>query len=204
MDSFRTFIDEAIAINPLFLHPGETPESAQRELDALLRMPRKQVIKTVRRIESVVVNCYRGFPYRSLERDLIDEDQDYITLSPREMQEGIIWFTNSLQHRGLELSVSPQEYAESYVGDGGFLLTYPLKCTKHYNELHYGKGETSNEAPKELVEKITHTGQGRLRNMGNAVYELPEGWMFTWQIEKHIGCQTDLTFRRDMLTEIQN
>ena len=195
---------DAVQINPLFLHPGETPESAQRELDALMRSPRKQVIKKIRKVESVTVNCYRGFPYRSLERDLVDEDQEHITLSPQRAQEGILWFTNDLQRQGLELSVGPKMYAENLVGDGGFLLTYPLKCTKHYNEVHYGQGEIANESPEELVEKITHTGEGQLRSLGNAVYELPAGWMFTWQVEKHMGCQTNLTINRNMLTEIMH
>lgn len=202
MGKFREYI-EAVAINPLFLLPGETEESAQKELDALMRMPQKKEIRRQRKSDPVTVNCYRGFPYRSLERDLVDRDADYIVISPEQAQEGILWFTNDLQKQGLELSVSPKEYAESYVGDGGFLLTYPLEATKHYDEIYYGNGETSTEAPDDLLEGIPRTGEGPLRHAYGGVYELPDGWKFTWQVEKHIGCEIPLRVDRSMLQQIK-
>jgi len=203
MGKFRQYI-EALTINPNFLFPGETMDQAKQDV---MSLPQKQEKKRKPKSVPVTIMCWRGFGEDVLDRDLLSKNSTSLVLSPYQSQEHLIWFTNSLQQAGLELSESPIDYAKHYATKDhqiGYLLSYPLTATKHYDEVEYNNGTKGVEPPKELLEKARQlqTEESQYRIYHSAVYELPKGWVFTWQNEKHIGCKVDLKINKNMLQKV--
>lgn len=178
-------------------------ETQQDSLDALFSKPsqRKEIGKK-HVSEPFVLKCYRGFGEQSLQRDLLSQGPGWFLLSPKKAMEGILWFTHDLQRSRFD----PIEYALSK-GRGGYLLTYPLQCTRHYIETQLEPhpdywNNRDVEPPPELRAKTQVMGGSRYANFWGMIYELPEGWMFTWQVEQHVACRVDLRIAANMLTNI--
>ena len=198
---------EALTINPLFLHPGETMDQAHKDAAELNKRYSSKEKKRKTKSVPVTIMCWRGFDESVLDRDMLNKNSTSVMISPYQNQERLLWFTNSLQQAGIELSESPIDYAKHYATKGhnvGYLLTYPLQATKHYDEVEYEDGNRRIEAPQELADKIRnlHTEASPYRNYHGAIYELPKGWVFTWQNEKHIGCQIDIKVDQKMLQKV--
>jgi hypothetical protein len=186
MRTFKTFIENPV-LDDLFNAKAPPRKELQRQTKA----------------EPVTVLCYRGFPERGFQRDLIASTGDSYTLSPHNAMEGILWFTNNLQRGGM---IDPVEYASSHA-HGGYLLTYPLHATKHYIDVQYEPhpdywNPSDSQPPPEFTCKIDSTDKCRFRQLYGSIYELPEGWFFTWQIEKHIGTSNNVEIKTHMLQRI--
>jgi hypothetical protein len=135
-------------------------------------------------VEPYVLTLYRGFTVdvANLEKS----GTDYI-LSPDRSEQGLIWFTHNLI-RGYD----PVEYVK---GRGTHILTYPLKCKRHIQELEWSDGSTSTTTPPEFDELVNSFENCRY-HMG---IELPEGWVFSYKTEKFVGCSTRLKISPNML-----
>jgi hypothetical protein len=157
-------------------------------------MPERKILSGTKS-EPSIIECYRGF---KANLSGLEKEGDNFILSPKKSQEGFIWFTHELQSNWL-VEPNPKEYAAGHAR-GGYLLTYPLQCIRHYYLIEgpYGPRE---ECPEEIKNKVTKTGKSRFGNFG-ACYELPEGWFFTWQTEKHIGCDKKIKISPKMLTPV--
>lgn len=175
------------------------PGFKQYALDDLFNntQSRKVVSKQPHTLD-YVLNCYRGFTKEGFERSTVAHQGSTYTLSPKGAMEGMFWFTHDLQPRW---SIDPLEYAANYAErDGsGYLLKYPLKTKKHFIEVKYENGETTTEVSEELAKLVNSTGTSRYGHFWSFVLELPQGWFFTWQVEKFIATDQDLVVNANQL-----
>lgn len=134
--------------------------------------------------ESIILTLYRGFNHLPNP----NPDGTY-TLSPDKSEQKSLWFA----HNYMNIRESPLEFAKSY---GKYLLTYPLKVTKHFQIVSYDNNkEYYHLTPKEIQDK-TNTLENCRFYSG---IELPEGWLFSYKTEKFIVCTIPITITKDML-----
>lgn len=145
--------------------------------------------------EPHTITCWRGFDMRSFERDVAEEGGGMFIRGERAM-EGMLWFTHSLQPRH---DFDPREYAVGHARGDGYLLTYPLRCERRYKQIKYDDGSSTTEATDERVDQTELSSKGVL---WGKLYELPPGWYFTWQVQKHIGFKGRLEIDAGMLERI--
>jgi hypothetical protein len=175
----------------------DDPEDRTRYEDAVRLFDKAKSRKVVsERVvkEPYEITCWRGFDERSFLRDARREGGRLLLGGDRAM-EGMLWFTHSLQPRWM---FDPMEYAMSRAGEGGYLLTYPLKCSRSFRRTVYDDGSDYQESP----ESVNATELNRRAVLGGSLYELPEGWYFTWQTEKHIGFKGELEIDESMLRRV--
>lgn len=145
--------------------------------------------------EPYTITCWRGFDRRSFDRDVREEGGRMSIAGDRAM-EGMLWFTHSLQPKH---DFDPREYAVGHARGDGYLLTYPLVCERRYVSIKYDDGSSSTEAPEERVNGTELNGKGVL---WGKIYDLPPGWFFTWQVQKHIGFKGSLRIEEGMLERV--
>lgn len=162
---------------------------------AFLGRPSSKVVsdKVVR--DRYTITCWRGFDLRSFERD-VSRDGGRIYIRGDRAMEGMLWFTHSLQPKH---DFDPREYAVGHARGDGYLLTYPLTCERVYRSIVYDDGSSSTEAPDERVSGTELNARGVL---WGKLYELPPGWYFTWQVQKHIGFKGSLRVDEGMLERV--
>lgn len=131
------------------------------------------------------LELYRGF---DVSLDELEKRGQYYILSPKRSEQGLIWFT----HRLIQ-GYDPKEYVQ---GRGSHILTYPLQCVRHIQNVKWSDGSTSTKIPQEILDVTEPTTNGRY-HMG---IELPPGWVFSYKYEKFIGCSIELQITPDMLT----
>jgi hypothetical protein len=134
--------------------------------------------------EPFVLKMYRGFV---VDPHQLEKRGNYLILSPHKSEQGLIWFTHSYI-RGYD----PLEYVR---GRGTHLLTYPLRCIKHFQEVQWSDGTSSTKIPDEIIDKTNPYENCRF-HMG---IELPEGWVFSYKTEKFACCSVNLEITFDML-----
>lgn len=162
--------------------------------DRLSSMGRKVVSEELVR-EPHTITCWRGFDGRSFERD-VSEQGGRIFIGGDRAMEGMLWFTHSLQPGHFH----PMDYALAHAREGGHLLTYPLSCVRTYVKTSYDDGKEYQSVPEGM--NADQTKLNRHAAIGGKFYELPEGWFFTWQVEKHIGFKGRLEIGESMLRRV--
>ena len=138
------------------------------------------------------ITCWRGCDLRTLERDTIKIGLDYRVMHGPRAMEGFLWFTHSLQQD------DPYQFAKSY--SEGVLITYPLNATKHVLEKVYDDGQVKYVMPPEMLSKVDRQSISPYLTLGNAIYEVPDGWFFTWQVQKHLGCKKPIKILNSMIS----
>lgn len=202
MTGFRDWLEgreitDRWPVNKLFYNMDDPADRRRYEDDVRLALKvrdRKIVSERLVR-EPYEITCWRGFDSRSLERDSFRRGEDLFLRGDRAM-EGMLWFTHSLQPGHLH----PREYALSHAREG-YLLTYPLSCVRSYKEIRYDDGGETWDVPEGT--KVDQTELGSSGIFGGRLYELPRGWNFTWQVEKHIGFKGSLKISESMLERVQ-
>ena len=157
---------------------------------------RKEVSR-VSKTENITIKCWRGTSKENFDKQVIDKGSNYFVLDGSKSYEKGLWFTHELQRGYVD---DPEQFATNYAKD--FLIEYPLSVKKHYDIVTYDDGKTSNEAPKDS-DQIIETELSNKLYQYNAVYELPDGWFFTWQIQKHLLCTKPLMIQSNMIKEIK-
>ena len=158
---------------------------------------RKEVSR-VSKTDNITIKCWRGTSKENFNNQVIDKGSNYFVLDGSKSYEKGLWFTHELQRGYVD---DPEQFATNYAKD--FLIEYPLSVKKHYDIVTYNDGKISNEAPKDSENKIIQTElSDKIRQYG-AVYELPDGWFFTWQIQKHLLCTKPLMIQSNMIKEIK-
>lgn len=207
--NFRSFLESGIKVTDIWpvnkaFYDMDSPEGREQYDNdlkyALARMEKRRRMTVVSEKvveEPYVITCWRGFDQRSFERDARSGNGKIILRGERAM-EGMLWFTHSLQPRDLQ----PKEYALSHARDDGYLLTYPLKCRRSFKITRYDDGSEIVDVPDGT--KINQTELRSSDNIAGKFYELPEGWYFTWQVQRHIGFKGDLEIEASMLKKISN
>ena len=131
------------------------------------------------------LELYRGF---DVNLDQLKRQGSHYILSPERSEQGLIWFTHNLI-RGYD----PKEYVQ---GRGSHILTYPLQCVRHLQEVQWNDGTTSTKIPQEILD-LTEPSQNCQYHMG---IELSRGWVFSYKHEKFVGCSIEIQITPDMLT----
>ncbi len=128
---------------------------------------------------------YRGF---DVNLDQLQKSGGGYILSPHRSEQGAMWFTHKW--------INGYNYKEYVQGRGKYLLTYPLQCKRHIQTVHYNDGTTRDTIPQEIEEKSVPTENCRYY----AGYELPEGWFFSYKMEKFIICTIPIVVQPNMIT----
>ena len=127
--------------------------------------------------KNLIITLYRGFDadLNKLKRS----GENYI-FSPEKSEQGAIWFSRSI-------NVAK--------GRGKYILEYPLNCIKHFQTVHFNDGSAYDDIPKEITEKSNPTENCKF--FGGI--ELPEGWLFSYKVEKHIICTIPILIKPEMI-----
>ena len=152
---------------------------------------RGQAVDTQRITEPFTIELYRGF---DADLDRLERQGHSYVLSPARSEQGVMWFT----HMFISRNYDPIEYAK---GKGKLLLTYPLQCQKHYDEVTYENGEKQERLPEDLNAQYDHTQNSSMICMFNYCLELPEGWFWSYKTEKFIVTTNTLVASPDMITK---
>jgi len=131
------------------------------------------------------LELYRGF---NVQINNLEKRGPYYILSPKKSEQGLIWFTHNLIR-----AYDPKEYVQ---GRGSHLLTYPLQCVRHLQNVKWSDGTVSTKVPEEIKELTIPTDNCQY-HMG---IELPLGWVFSYKHEKFVGCSIEIKITPDMLT----
>jgi len=137
---------------------------------------RQEVRRDPPQQESVTLTLYHGSKWKELGNDLV--------LDPNKSEQGALWF--SLQ-------------TDDAKWRGPWLVTYPLKVIKHIERVYYDDGSTYDDIPKQIKNVCEPIENCRFYSG----IELPEGWFFSYKVEKHIICTIPLKINRDMLQRIE-
>lgn len=163
----------------------------ENDLDDFFKLGKnhKIVKQDVPKVQNYTLELYRGFNGNFEE---IKKEGDFYILNPKRSEQGMLWFT----HRYIS-HYNPIQYAATH---GDYFLTYPLKCKKHIQILHWDDGTTSETIPDDISKKSIRTENCQFYQG----IELPEGWVFTYKTEKFIGCSNELRITKDMIQESKN
>ena len=149
---------------------------------------RGNVVKSERKTEIYTLDLYHG---SKADINSLEREGDNFTLNPDKSEQGLLWFTH-IFIRGYD----PEEYAKAH---GDWVLAYPLKTVKHYDEIEYEDGSVESKAPEEMVAKVDPLKNSRLSCFGTYCIELPKGWYWTYKTEKFIGTTNEISFTADSI-----
>jgi hypothetical protein len=140
---------------------------------------RRMVKKDPPSSENKTIILYRGF---DADLNKLQKSGSNFIFSPKKSEQGVMWF--SMDRRVAQ-------------GRGKHILEYPLQIKKHFQVIHYSDGSTYNDIPEEIKEQEHPTENCRF--WGGI--ELPEGWFFSYKVEKHIICSVDIIVSPNMIKE---
>lgn len=169
--------------------------------DAIALLMKSRVAKSDKVIserivkETYVITCWRGFNQYSYDRDVSTRD-GRLFISSEKAMEGILWFSHSLQSNSSFSTGGPKEHALSYAKqyDEGYLLTYPLRCTRSYKLMQNEDGSSSEEQAEGLGPEWT-------KIFGRS-YLLPNGWSLTWQSQMFMSFRGVLEIDGSMIRKV--
>ena len=126
--------------------------------------------------KDIVLTLYRGM---DLELDNLRREGDYYILSPNKSEQQSIWFS---------------QYIDDARGRGKYILTYPLMVKKHIQVKHLSDGFSYESTPEDLIEE-DYTQDSKI--WGGL--ELPEGWYWSYKVQKYPICKKEIKISQDML-----
>jgi hypothetical protein len=149
----------------------------------------KTEVSCQRKSEPYPITLYRGF-----DADLgsLERQGDKLVLSPKRSEAGVMWFSHSLQTDG-------RGFAESR--GSKYLLEYPLVATKHYDLVGYDDGSFEKEPPNDIPPPDPTKNQATIRTRDSLI-ELPEAFLFSYKVQKHIICDRKLAVSPGMISLI--
>jgi len=146
-------------------------------LDSMFNTPSRQVVrKDPPQQEPVTLTLYHGSKWEELS--------DGLVLDPNKSEQGALWFSRR---------------PDDAKWRGPWLVTYPLQATKHVERIHYDDGSTYDDVPEQIHAACEPTENCRFYGG----IELPEGWFFSYKVEKHIICTVPLKISPDMLQRVE-
>jgi len=170
---FKKYLENSLDFDDLF-GPGT----------GLDRPKKKNIISTKRKSEPYSIELYHGTD------KLYKKGDDYV-LDPKYSEQGLLWFTHIYIN-----NYDPIQYAKDH---GKYMVTYPLKCIKHYDEVTYEDGSKGMKAPKDIKPDSFKNDKFRCFYFEHCL-ELPEGWFWTYKHEKFIGTNKSLTIKKNMIS----
>ena len=145
----------------------------------------KNIIKKEEKTKNVIITLFRNFDANLNE---IEKDKNgNLILSPEKCEQGVLWFSSSLQN-------NPEQY---YDRGKEYLLTYPLSAKYHYTETTYNDG-SSYRWPISDNDPINENSSSW------AGYELPDGFKFSYKVEKHIICEKPIIINPNNIKKVNN
>lgn len=149
---------------------------------------RGKIVSRETKVIPYTLECYRGFDVEPENLKMVGNN--YV-LSPSKSEQGAMWFTHKFI-RGY----NPIEYVS---GRGDYILTYPLKCKKIFDQVKYENGSTEEVSAESVMDKVEPTENCPYACYGNFCLELPDGWFFSYKTEKFIICTKELQVSPSML-----
>lgn len=137
----------------------------------------RRLVRSEEEARPMTLELYRGF---DADLDKLEQDAHYYYLSPARAEQGQLWFT----HRYIA-HYDPVEYAKA---KGRWFMRYELPVVRHVQVNHWDDGDVSNDLPPWWAERARPAEDGRFY----AGIELPKGWVFSYKVEKFIGCRVRL------------
>jgi hypothetical protein len=137
------------------------------------------------KLEDYTITLYRNFDAKmdQIEKD----DSGNLIFSPAKCEGGVLWFAHNLQR-------DAEEYYKERGGE--YLLTYPLEAKYHYTEQSYSDGSTWKENIGEGNKPYDdNEWQGRI---------LPDGFKFSYKVQKHIICEKTLIVPPAYVSKMSN
>lgn len=142
---------------------------------------RQEVRRDPPQQEPITLTLYRGFDASLNE---LERSGDGFILSPHKSEQGVIWFSRNIEDANWR---------------GQWLLTYPLQVIKHTERVYYDDGSHSDDIPDSVHAQCSPSENCRFYGG----IELPEGWFFSYKVEKHIVCSIPIRVTEDMLQRVQ-
>lgn len=153
--------------------------------------------------ENLTLTLYRGLRTQrqlgmstepNTTPELIDIGDKYL-LKVDKYPDKLIWFTDN------------EDFAKKYSGWG--LITYKLPVIKHKkiithedgyktNEFNYGNESVESGFGRGIINVDMYNNSHLYRGI-----ELPENWYWSYKVEKHIVCDTDLKIPKDWVVKFK-
>ncbi|MFA5759954.1 MAG: hypothetical protein WC942_11440 [Clostridia bacterium] len=150
--------------------------------EELIKKHNRKIISKEKVSEPITINLYRNF---DADMNKLEKINGNYVLSPEKSEQGVIWFAHDLQS-------NPQQY---YDRGGKYLLIYPLQIQKEYYLITYENGETEKQD--------IYDGDYGIENSSKwGRYILPEGFMFSYKVQKHIICNKKLIVSPEQISII--
>jgi hypothetical protein len=127
-------------------------------------------------VNTVPLTLYSGF----YDLESMANDDGTYTMEPEGREQGLIWFAHSLFGRRF------MHYADR----GDYLLKYPIEVEVYKNRTWYEDGSFEDK-------HVESEGTENSQMYGG--YKLPEGFIFSYKMQKFIGSTKPLTFTKDMV-----
>lgn len=159
-----------------------------KALDDLFNFKHSPVIKKEVKVVPYSLTLYRGF---DADLNSLKQDEQFYYLSPERSEQGQMWFAHAFIN-----AYNPLQYAKNH---GSLLLTYPLDVKKHIQVNHSQDGKSHNSVPDYFNELSVPTENCRYY----AGIELPDGWIFSYKMEKFIGCSLKLKVPKNSIVPVQ-
>lgn len=119
--------------------------------------------------------------YRGMDIEL-EKYGNNIILSPLKSEQQAIWFSRN---------------KNDAIGRGEYILTYPLSIKHHYEIVHYDDSRTTERVPS-FIEELTNPIENCKYYAG---MELPDGWYWSYKVQKYIICTIPLSVSIDMFSK---
>jgi hypothetical protein len=125
---------------------------------------------------------YRGF-FGGV-RPFLRVGGDSYVISPESFQQNVLWFTHPLIH-------GYDDYLDYARVHGTYLLTLPLLCWQHQQREVLNDGSRRSIIPAE-IQGLDTTPEGAEGSRFWCGIEVPEGWFFSYKIERFLCCEREL------------
>jgi hypothetical protein len=180
-ETLDTILDHPSFNPPKSSQPDAFKEMFDHDINDVPAEHYKEVKRDPIKATAITLTLYRGFDKDA--KRIKREGKNYI-LSPQGGDQNLLWFACPFfQHNALQTATR-----------GRYLLTYPLQAKKYTETIYYADGSSNDHVPDE------YTGNRLDNNRIYMGYELPEGWYFSYKVEKYIVCEKDLAITPDMIS----
>jgi len=157
-------------------------DNTDRTFDDIFSVPsRREIRRDSPQLVPINLTLYRGF---DADIDKLEKSGDAFILSPHKSEQGVIWFSRK---------------KDDAVWRGKWLLTYSLEAIEHVERVHYDDGSYYDAIPQQIRAACSPTENCRFYGG----IELPEGWFFSYKVEKYIVCSVPIKITKDMLERLR-
>jgi hypothetical protein len=154
--------------------------------DLFADLEKRQLIKSEEKTLPKLLKLYRGF---DADLESLEQDEQYYYFSPKKAEQGQLWFTHPY--------INAYNHIQYARDRGEWFMQYELPCVKHVKIDYWDDGSNSESLPEWWYQKVNPTQNSQY----HAGIELPEGWVFSYKMEKFIGCKIKIKVPKNWITK---